>query len=322
MNQNFYDKLNNVIAKDSILIDEPMSRHTTFRVGGPADFFVTPKAKEEVRDVIRICKEAGMPYYIIGNGSNLLVSDAGYRGVIVQIYKEMNEVKVEGDLVKAQAGALLSGIAAKALGAELSGFEFASGIPGTIGGACVMNAGAYGGEMKDVLESVTVLTGEGKIIELGRNELELGYRTSVIAKKGYIVLGAVLKLERGDGEKIKTYMDELKEKRVTKQPLEYPSAGSTFKRPEGYFAGKLIEDAGLRGFQVGGAQVSEKHCGFVINRNHATAADIMELMRQVQIRVKENSGVDLEPEVKRLGDEEDETCKCDWNVRCRKKYGT
>lgn len=303
MNQNFYDKLNNVIAKDSILIDEPMSRHTTFRVGGPADFFVTPKAKEEVRDVIRICKEAGMPYYIIGNGSNLLVSDAGYRGVIVQIYKEMNEVKVEGDLVKAQAGALLSGIAAKALGAELSGFEFASGIPGTIGGACVMNAGAYGGEMKDVLESVTVLTGEGKIIELGRNELELGYRTSVIAKKGYIVLGAVLKLERGDGEKIKTYMDELKEKRVTKQPLEYPSAGSTFKRPEGYFAGKLIEDAGLRGFQVGGAQVSEKHCGFVINRDYATAADIMELMRQVQIRVKENSGVDLEPEVKRLGDE-------------------
>lgn len=303
MNQNFYDKLNNVIAKDSILIDEPMSRHTTFRVGGPADFFVTPKAKEEVRDVIRICKEAGMSYYIIGNGSNLLVSDAGYRGVIVQIYKEMNEVKVEGDLVKAQAGALLSGIAAKALGAELSGFEFASGIPGTIGGACVMNAGAYGGEMKDVLEFVTVLTGEGKIIELGRNELELGYRTSVIAKKGYIVLGAVLKLERGDGEKIKTYMDELKEKRVTKQPLEYPSAGSTFKRPEGYFAGKLIEDAGLRGFQVGGAQVSEKHCGFVINRDHATAADIMELMRQVQIRVKENSGVDLEPEVKRLGDE-------------------
>ena len=303
MNQSFYDKLNNVIGKDSILIDEPMSRHTTFRVGGPADFFVIPKAKEEVRDVIRICKEAGMPYYIIGNGRNLLVSDAGYRGVIVQIYKEMNEVKVEGDLVKAQAGALLSGIAAKALGAELSGFEFASGIPGTIGGACVMNAGAYGGEMKDVLESVTVLTGEGKIIELGRNELELGYRTSVIAKKGYIVLGAALKLERGDGEKIKTYMDELKEKRVTKQPLEYPSAGSTFKRPEGYFAGKLIEDAGLRGFQVGGAQVSEKHCGFVINRDHATAADIMELMRQVQIRVKENSGVDLEPEVKRLGDE-------------------
>ena len=302
MNQNFYDKLNNVIAKDSILIDEPMSRHTTFRVGGPADFFVTPKAKEEVRDVIRICKEAGMPYYIIGNGSNLLVSDAGYRGVIVQIYKEMNEVKVEGDLVKAQAGALLSGIAAKALWAELSGFEFASGIPGTIGGACVMNAGAYGGEMKDVLESVTVLTGEGKIIELGRNELELGYRTSVIAKKGYIVLGAVLKLERGDGEKIKTYMDELKEKRVTKQPLEYPSAGSTFKRPEGYFAGKLIQDSGLKGFTVGGAQVSEKHSGFVINKGNATAADVMELIRQVTAKVKEDTGVTMEPEVKQIGE--------------------
>ena len=302
MNQNFYDKLNNVIAKDSILIDEPMSRHTTFRVGGPADFFVTPKAKEEVRDVIRICKEAGMPYYIIGNGSNLLVSDAGYRGVIVQIYKEMNEVKVEGDLVKAQAGALLSGIAAKALGAELSGFEFASGIPGTIGGACVMNAGAYGGEMKDVLESVTVLTGEGKIIELGRNELELGYRTSVIAKKCYIVLGAVLKLERGDGEKIKTYMDELKEKRVTKQPLEYPSAGSTFKRPEGYFAGKLIQDSGLKGFTVGGAQVSEKHSGFVINKGNATAADVMELIRQVTAKVKEDTGVTMEPEVKQIGE--------------------
>jgi len=302
MNQNFYDKLNNVIAKDSILIDEPMSRHTTFRVGGPADFFVIPKAKEEVRDVIRICKEAGMLYYIIGNGSNLLVSDAGYRGVIVQIYKEMNEVKVEGDLVKAQAGALLSGIAAKALGAELSGFEFASGIPGTIGGACVMNAGAYGGEMKDVLESVTVLTGEGKIIELGRNELELGYRTSVIAKKGYIVLGAVLKLERGDGEKIKTYMDELKEKRVTKQPLEYPSAGSTFKRPEGYFAGKLIQDSGLKGFTVGGAQVSEKHSGFVINKGNATAADVMELIRQVTAKVKEDTGVTMEPEVKQIGE--------------------
>lgn len=193
---------------------------------------------------------------------------------------------------------MLSGIAAKALGAELSGFEFASGIPGTIGGACVMNAGAYGGEMKDVLESVTVLTGEGKIIELGRNELELGYRTSVIAKKGYIVLGAVLKLERGDGEKIKTYMDELKEKRVTKQPLEYPSAGSTFKRPEGYFAGKLIEDAGLRGYRVGDAQVSEKHCGFVVNRGKATCAEVLQLIEEVQKKVKEQFGVQLEPEVR------------------------
>ena len=214
----------------------------------------------------------------------------------------MNQVEITENEIHAQAGALLSMIANRAMEAELTGFEFAAGIPGTLGGACVMNAGAYGGEMKDVLESVTVLTGEGKIIELGRNELELGYRTSVIAKKGYIVLGAVLKLERGDGEKIKTYMDELKEKRVTKQPLEYPSAGSTFKRPKGYFAGKLIMDAGLRGFQVGGAQVSEKHCGFVINTGDATAEDVTELIRQVAERVKAQSGVTLEPEVKLLGE--------------------
>ena len=303
MNQEIGKKLLSILKVEQVKKDEPMRIHTTFRVGGPASYFVTPETEEEVAKVIEVCTQENVPYYIVGNGSNLLVSDQGYEGVIIQIYKQMNRVEITENEIHAQAGALLSMIANRAMEAELTGFEFAAGIPGTLGGACVMNAGAYGGEMKDVLESVTVLTGEGKIIELGRNELELGYRTSVIAKKCYIVLGAVLKLERGDGEKIKTYMDELKEKRVTKQPLEYPSAGSTFKRPEGYFAGKLIEDAGLRGFQVGGAQVSEKHCGFVINRDHATAADIMELMRQVQIRVKENSGVDLEPEVKRLGDE-------------------
>ena len=302
MNQNFYDKLNNVIAKDSILIDEPMSRHTTFRVGGPADFFVTPKTKEDVRDVIRVCKEVGMPYYIIGNGSNLLVSDAGYRGVIVQIYKEMNEVKVEGDLVKAQAGALLSGIAAKALGAELSGFEFASGIPGTIGGACVMNAGAYGGEMKDIVQNVTVLTREGEIRKLEKEELGFGYRASVIKDRGYVVLGAELMLVPGDKEEILARMQELKNKRVEKQPLEYPSAGSAFKRPEGYFAGKLVMDAGLSGYAVGGAKVSEKHCGFLINAGGATASDVMELIRQIQAKVKEQFGVQLEPEIQFLGE--------------------
>ena len=301
MNQSFYDKLNNVIGKDSILIDEPMSRHTTFRVGGPADFFVTPKAKEEVRDVIRICKEAGMPYYIIGNGSNLLVSDQGYEGVIIQIYKQMNRVEITENEIHAQAGALLSMIANRAMEAELTGFEFAAGIPGTLGGACVMNAGAYGGEMKDVLETVTVLTRDGDVKTLTKDELELGYRTSVIAKKDYIVLSAVIRLENGKKEEIKAVMDDLKEKRITKQPLEYPSAGSTFKRPEGYFAGKLIQDAGLRGFQFGGAQVSEKHCGFVVNKDQATAADVMNLMNQVSDKVYEMSGVRLEPEVKRLG---------------------
>ena len=302
MNQNFYDKLNNVIAKDSILIDEPMSRHTTFRVGGPADFFVTPKAKEEVRDVVRICKEAGMPYYIIGNGSNLLVSDAGYRGVIVQIYKEMNEVKVEGDLVKAQAGALLSGIAAKALGAELSGFEFASGIPGTIGGACVMNAGAYGGEIKDVLIDATVLTAEGELKTVTRDELDLSYRHSIVQEKGYIVLSARFRLTPKPKDEIKSYMAELRTKRVEKQPLEYPSAGSTFKRPEGYFAGKLIMDAGLRGYSVGDAQVSQKHCGFVVNKGEATAADVLTLIKDVQETVLKQFGVKLEPEVKMIGE--------------------
>ena len=302
MKKEIYETLCQICGSEQVFCEESMSRHTTFRTGGPADILVTPKA-EQISEILALCKEKQIPWTVIGNGSNLLVGDGGIRGVVLEIGKQMSEISIEGTKITAGAGAMLSAIASKAAAQELTGLEFASGIPGTIGGACVMNAGAYGGEMKDVLESVTVLTGEGKIIELGRNELELGYRTSVIAKKGYIVLGAVLKLERGDGEKIKTYMDELKEKRVTKQPLEYPSAGSTFKRPEGYFAGKLIEDAGLRGFQVGGAQVSEKHCGFVINRDHATAADIMELMRQVQIRVKENSGVDLEPEVKRLGDE-------------------
>ena len=302
MNQEIGKKLLSILKVEQVKKDEPMKIHTTFRVGGPASYFVTPETEEEVAKVIEVCTQENVPYYIVGNGSNLLVSDQGYEGVIIQIYKQMNRVEITENEIHAQAGALLSMIANRAMEAELTGFEFAAGIPGTLGGACVMNAGAYGGEMKDVLESVTVLTGEGKIIELGRNELELGYRTSVIAKKGYIVLGAVLKLERGDGEKIKTYMDELKEKRVTKQPLEYPSAGSTFKRPEGYFAGKLIEDAGLRGFRVGDAQVSEKHCGFVINRGNASAAEVMELMRQVEDKVEENSGVRLEAEVRRIGE--------------------
>ena len=238
----------------------------------------------------------------MGNGSNLLVGDKGYRGVIIQIYKEMNAIEVNGEEIKVQAGALLSRIGATALEAELAGFEFASGIPGTMGGAVVMNAGAYGGEMKDIIKTVTVLTPDGEELVLGNEELELGYRTSIIAKKGYIVLEAVVSLEKGSREAIKARMDELKVQRTTKQPLEYPSAGSTFKRPEGHFAGKLIQDAGLRGFQVGGAQVSEKHCGFVINKDNATAADILELMRQVSAIVKEKFGVDLEPEVKRLGE--------------------
>lgn len=302
MNQDFYTKLTDIVSKDNVKIDEPMKLHTTFRVGGPADFFVLPQTREEIRDIIRLCRHENVPYYIIGNGSNLLVGDRGYRGVILQISRKMNEIEVKGGKITAQAGALLSQIAAKALEAGLAGVEFASGIPGTLGGACMMNAGAYGGEMREVLASVTAMTQEGEFVCLRADELEMGYRTSVFAKKGYIVLEADIFLEAGDKEAIRERMEDLKQKRNEKQPLEYPSAGSTFKRPEGYFAGKLIEDAGLRGFQVGGAQVSEKHCGFVVNKDQATAGDVMELMRQVSERVESKFGVRLEPEVKRLGE--------------------
>ncbi len=301
MGQEFYDALKKILPEAGILQEEPMRDHTTFRIGGPARFFVMPGTKEELRALLSLCRETDMPFYVIGNGSNLLVSDAGYDGVVIQLYRNMNRVTVDGTRIRAQAGALLSQIAAKALESSLTRFEFASGIPGTLGGACVMNAGAYGGEMKDVLEEVQVLTPDGAFKTLGKDELELGYRTSVIAKKDYIVLEASLLLREGDRKQISARMEELKERRVAKQPLEYPSAGSTFKRPEGHYAGQLIQEAGLRGFSVGGAQVSEKHCGFVINRDHATAADVDALMKQVVRRVKENSGVTLEPEVKRLG---------------------
>ena len=302
MNQILYNELLKIMSEEQVKTEEPMKNHTTFRVGGPAEFFVMPRTAEEVKKVIDLCRRESFPYYIIGNGSNLLVSDQGYRGVVLQIYKEMSCIEIEENVVVAQAGALLTANANTALETGLTGFEFAAGIPGTLGGACVMNAGAYGGEMKDVLEEVTVLTEEGEVLIIPKEILELGYRTSIIARKGYIVLEARIQLREGEKEAIKSLMEELKDKRVSKQPLEYPSAGSTFKRPEGYFAGKLIQDAGLRGFSVGGAQVSEKHCGFVINRENATAADVAELMRQVSARVEEEFGVKLEPEVKRLGE--------------------
>ncbi len=302
MHSDFYNQLIQMIDKEQVLCNELMCKHTTFRVGGPADYFVMPKSTEEVQKIVAFCKGSNMPYYVIGNGSNLLVSDAGYRGVVIQIYKSMSEIQVEGTTIKVQAGALLSKIGNVALEAGLGGFEFAAGIPGAVGGAVVMNAGAYGGEMKDILKSATVLTPEGTVLTLYKEELELGYRTSVVAKKNYVVLGAEFELQPRDTEMIRAKMDELKVQRVTKQPLEYPSAGSTFKRPEGYFAGKLIQDAGLRGFQVGGAQVSEKHCGFVINIGDATAADILELMKQVSDKVMQEFGVTLEPEVKMLGE--------------------
>ena len=297
-----YSSLCTITKEENILRDEPMCRHTTFRVGGPADYFVTPQSVEEIRGILAVCRKENVPYYIVGNGSNLLVGDGGYRGAVIQIYRNMSSVTVEGNEITAQAGALLSAVAAAAKNASLTGFEFAGGIPGTIGGSVVMNAGAYGGEMKDVLTEVTVMNAEGDIFTLPTEELELGYRTSIIKTAGYIVLEAKIRLKEGDPEVIRETMKDLTIRRTTKQPLEYPSAGSTFKRPEGYFAGKLIMDSGLAGYQVGGAQVSEKHCGFVINAGDATARDVRTLMDNVRDIVYKKYGVTLEPEVKFLGE--------------------
>ena len=291
-----------LLGEDRVFTEEAMSQHTTFKIGGPADYFLMPDKGEDVGRVIKICKEKEIPYFILGNGSNLLVGDGGYRGAVIQIYRNMSSVTVEGNEIRAQAGALLSAVAAAAKNASLTGFEFAGGIPGTIGGAVVMNAGAYGGEMKDVLTEVTVMNAEGDIFTLPTEELELGYRTSIIKTAGYIVLEAKIRLKEGDPEVIRETMKDLTIRRTTKQPLEYPSAGSTFKRPEGYFAGKLIMDSGLAGYQVGGAQVSEKHCGFVINAGDATARDVRTLMDNVRDIVYKKYGVTLEPEVKFLGE--------------------
>ena len=296
------ERLKQAVGAGIFLTDEPMSRHTTFRTGGPADIYIEPSGVEELKQVLDICREENVAYTIIGNGSNLLVGDGGYRGVLISFGKPFAQVTIEGAQVRTGAGALLSAVAKQVLNASLTGFEFAAGIPGTIGGAVVMNAGAYGGELCQVLREATVLTPEGEVKTLPAEELELGYRTSCIQKNGYIVLEAVLQLQRGNADDIRAVMDALASKRREKQPLEYPSAGSTFKRPEGHFAGRLIQDAGLRGFRVGGAQVSEKHCGFVINRDHATSADILSLCRQVQEKVKAQFGVELELEVKLLGE--------------------
>lgn len=302
MKQRLIEELTELLGNDRVLTNEPMSRHTTFRIGGPADLFLLPNTVEEIKKIREICIQEQESYFILGNGSNLLVSDSGFRGVIIQTYRNLAQIQVEEDCIRAQAGALLSGIAQAAKAASLTGFEFAAGIPGTLGGAVVMNAGAYGGEMKDVLKEATVLDSEGQIRRIPAGKLAMGYRTSVIKVAGYMVLEAVISLKKGDPDQIRETMKDLTQRRISKQPLEYPSAGSTFKRPEGYFAGKLIMDSGLRGYTHGGAQVSEKHCGFVINTGGATARDVCELMEHVQKTVYEKYNVKLEPEVKFLGD--------------------
>lgn len=300
MKAELYNELLKLLTKDRVFKDESMRLHTTFKTGGNAEVLVQPAAEELMR-VIELCNCYQEPWIVIGNGSNLLVSDEGIAGVVIEIGKYQSEIAIRDDMMVAQAGALMSTVAKQAASEGLTGLEFASGIPGTIGGAVVMNAGAYGGEIKDVLKYAAVLTPEGEVVKMTAEQLELSYRHSNIPEKGYIVLAVMLQLAKGDLEAIAEKMQELKEQRVTKQPLEFPSAGSTFKRPEGHFAGKLIQDAGLRGYRVGGAQVSEKHCGFVINCGDATSADIAALIRDVQAKVKDAFGVQLETEVKFIG---------------------
>ncbi len=301
MNKEFREKLEALVSPDQILYDEAMKIHTTFRIGGNADMFVYPMISE-VRDIIELAQEYEVPVTVIGNGSNLLVGDKGIRGLVLCISKYANTITVEENRLIVSAGTLLSKLAGEAARQGLRGLEFAAGIPGTVGGAVVMNAGAYGGEIKDVLETATVLTPEGEELILTGEELKLSYRHSCVPEKGYIVLEASFLLEPGSEEEIRKTMERFKNSRIEKQPLEYPSAGSTFKRPEGHFAGKLVQDAGLRGYQVGGAQVSEKHCGFVINKENATAADVVQLMEDVSKKVWEEFQVKLEPEVKMIGE--------------------
>ena len=293
--------LEKFLPAENISIKEPMKKHTTFRIGGEADLFLRMENPHQLKEVQNYLQKLGMPYYILGNGSNLLVSDEGYRGVILEIADKMNTIRVEGNSIIAQAGALMSKIAHVAYEHGLTGIEFAAGIPGTIGGGVVMNAGAYGGELKNVVTTVEVLDQNGEFLSLDNQTMEFGYRTSILKKHPFIVTEVRMELQEGCKDEIKATMDDLAAKRREKQPLEYPSAGSTFKRPEGHFTGKLIMDAGLRGYQVGGAQVSEKHCGFVINKGEATAADVKQLVADVQQEVKKQFDVELEPEVIFLG---------------------
>lgn len=304
MNKEFiYKNLLNILDKEGIYLNEPMKNHISFKVGGPADFLLKPKTEDEIKKLIEFLKNENIPYIVIGNGSNLLVKDGGIRGVVIKIADNFNKFEIEDTKVVAQSGALLSFMGKAILNKSLTGFEFAAGIPGTLGGAIAMNAGAYGGEMKDIVKSVRLMDSKGNIIELSNKEMEFEYRRSLISKSDYIVLSAIMELKEGNFDEIKEYMKELTKSRVTKQPLNLPSAGSTFKRPEGHFAAKLIEDSGLKGLTLGGARVSEKHSGFVVNIGDAKAKDIIELINVVKSTVYSKFGVMLEEEVKILGDE-------------------
>lgn len=302
VNDELLQTLSEMVPAENILLNEKMAGHTTFRVGGPAKCFVRIENQKQLSDVVCFLRKVGREFFLLGNGSNLLVSDKGYDGIILKLSGDFERIEVNGDRIVCGAAALLAQVARQAAAASLTGMEFASGIPGSLGGAMVMNAGAYGGEMSMITESVTVLSPEGEIMTLDNDTMEFAYRSSVIRGSGFIVMGAELKLQPGDINEINAVMADLRQRRISKQPLEYPSAGSTFKRPEGYFAGKLIMDAGLRGYSIGGAAVSEKHCGFVINKGNAAASDIYDVICTVQDTVKERFNVNLEREVILLGD--------------------
>jgi len=301
--EKLYNKFLEYIPKELIKIDEPMKKHTTFKIGGPVDIFISPSNKEQIKYALKICRENEIPFYLMGNGSNLLVRDKGFRGVIIQIFKNMSKVEITEDKVWAEAGILLSSLANKIKDNSLTGFEFAAGIPGTLGGAVYMNAGAYDGEIKQVLENAELLDENGNEIVLSNEELELGYRTSILQRNNYILLSARLKLKKGNKKEIEEKMNYLAQQRADKQPINMPSAGSTFKRPPGYYAGKLIMDSGLRGYCIGGAEVSQKHCGFIINKDNATAKDVIDLIEFVQGTVYDKYCVKMEPEIKIIGEE-------------------
>ena len=296
-----YEYIRANVPEEDILTEEPMSRHTTFRIGGEAACFIRISSEEQLRKLIPYFENVGVEYFVLGKGSNLLVGDKGYPGVILQISDACQQIEAEENRLQVQAGAALSKVALFAMERGLEGLEFAAGIPGTVGGGVVMNAGAYGGEMKQVVESVRVLSSEGEILTLDNDTMEFGYRTSIIRNRNFTVLSVTFRLREGNREEIRARIEDFQKRRMEKQPLNYPSAGSTFKRPEGYFAGKLIMDAGLRGFQIGDARVSDKHCGFVVNVGKATARDVTDVIEEVQEKVRERFGVFLEREVIYLG---------------------
>lgn len=296
-----FKTLAGITGEKNVMLNEPMKNHTSFRTGGEADIFVSPDSIKSLKDVIKLLRENDIPFYIFGNGSNMLVSDRGIEGAVIHIGNGFSSIEVKENKITSGAGAILSAVSNAALENSLTGFEFASGIPGSFGGAVFMNAGAYGSEIKNVIKSVLVLNENLELEELSKDRLELGYRSSIFQKNNYIILGGTIELETGNKDNILSEMNELNAKRREKQPLNFASAGSTFKRPEGYFAGKLIEDSGLKGKKIGGAQVSEKHAGFIVNTGTATTDDIINLMDFCKKTVYEKFGVMIEPEVRITG---------------------